>query len=140
MTSLVGELAGAIMRNINAAASVTPVNLLALALLATPRQMSLSSELERQIATLLAVLRAAPYSDRVTVTALSPAAIVDYGVKLQLITRETQRAGEFVHMSPEHAVLATYYRNNVLHLVALPSLVACCFIANTELKIGRAHV
>jgi glycerol-3-phosphate O-acyltransferase len=39
-----------------------------------------------------------------------------------------------VRMSPEHAVLATYYRNNVLHLVALPSLVACCFIANTELS------
>jgi glycerol-3-phosphate O-acyltransferase len=131
---LVGELAGTIMRNINSAASVTPVNLLALALLATPRQMSLSGELERQIGTLLAVLRAAPYSDRVTVTALSPAAIVDYGVKLQLISRETQRAGEFVRMSPEHAVLATYYRNNVLHLVALPSLVACCFIANTELQ------
>ena len=134
VTPLVGELAGTIMRNINSAASVTPVNLLALALLATPRQMSLSGELERQIGTLLAVLRAAPYSDRVTVTALSPAAIVDYGVKLQLISRETQRAGEFVRMSPEHAVLATYYRNNVLHLVALPSLVACCFIANTELQ------
>ncbi len=134
VTPLVGELAGAIMRNINSAASVTPVNLLALALLATPRQMSLESELERQIGTLLAVLRAAPYSDRVTVTALSPAQIVEYGVKLQMITRESQRAGEFVRMSAEHAVLATYYRNNVLHLVALPSLVACCFIANTELR------
>ena len=37
-------------------------------------------------------------------------------------------------MSPDNAVLATYYRNNVLHLVALPSLVACCFIANAELR------
>ena len=44
------------MRNINAAASVTPVNLLALALLATPRQMALRSELQRQLGTLLAVL------------------------------------------------------------------------------------
>jgi len=34
---LVDELAGHVMRNINAAAAVTPVNLLALALLATPR-------------------------------------------------------------------------------------------------------
>ncbi len=134
VTPLVGELAEHIMRNINSAASVTPVNLLALALLATPRQMSLSSELERQIATLVAILRAAPYSDRVTITPLSAPEIVDYGVKLQLISRETHRAGEFVRMSAEHAVLATYYRNNVLHLVALPSLVACCFIANTELR------
>jgi glycerol-3-phosphate O-acyltransferase len=133
VTPMVGELAGTIMRNINSAASATPVSLLALALLATPRQMALASELERHIETLLAVLRAAPYSDRVTITALSASAIVDYGVKLQMITRETHRAGEFVRMSPEHAVLATYYRNNVLHLIALPSLVACCFIANAEM-------
>ena len=51
-----------------------------------------------------------------------------------MITRETQRAGEFVRMSAENAVLATYYRNNVLHLVAMPSLMACCFIANAELR------
>ena len=132
VTPLVGELAGHIMRNINSAASVTPVNLLALALLSTPRQMALASDLERQIAMLLAVLRSAPYSDRVTVTQLQPSEIVEYGVKLQVISRESHRAGEFVRMSPEHAVLATYYRNNVLHLVALPSLAACCFIANTE--------
>ena len=130
---LVGELASTVMRNINAAATMTPVNLLALALLATPRQMTLATELERQLETLLAVLRAAPYSDRVTITTLGAGAIVDYGVNLQLITRETHRAGEFVRMSDEHAVLATYYRNNVLHLLAMPSLVACCFIANAQL-------
>jgi glycerol-3-phosphate O-acyltransferase len=131
---LVDELATTVMRNINAAATVTPVNLLAIALLATPRQMMLASELEQQLAMLLAVLRAVPYSDRVTITALAPGAIVDYGVNLQLISRETHRAGEFLRMSEAHAVLATYYRNNVLHLVALPSLVACCFIANAELR------
>jgi len=122
------------MRHINAAASVTPVNLLALALLATPRQATLREDLLRHLDTLLAVLRAVPYSERVTITDLSPAAIVDYGVSLQMITRETHRAGEFVRMSAENAVLATYYRNNVLHLVAMPSLMACCFIANAELR------
>ena len=133
ITPLVGELSSAVMRNINAAATVTPVNLLAIALLATPRQMTLEGDLIRHLDTLLAVLRAVPYSDRVTVTSLPAARIVDYGVGLQMITRETHRAGEFVRMSAEHAVLATYYRNNVLHLLAMPSLMACCFIANTEL-------
>jgi glycerol-3-phosphate O-acyltransferase len=28
----------------------------------------------------------------------------------------------------------TYYRNNVLHLFALPSLIACCFISNTTMR------
>jgi glycerol-3-phosphate O-acyltransferase len=132
---LVDELAGQVMRNINAAATVTPVNLLALALLGTPRQMLLRSELQQQLAALLAVLQAVPYSDRVTVTALEPAAIIDYGMELKVITQETHRAGEFVRMSPENTVLATYYRNNVLHLLALPSLVACCFLGNATLRL-----
>jgi glycerol-3-phosphate O-acyltransferase len=133
---LVDELARGIMRNINSAASMTPVSLLALALLSTPRQMALRTGLLRQLDTLLAVLRAMPYSDRVTLTGLEPAAIVDYGLNLQLVSAETHLAGEFVRMSPDNAVLATYYRNNVLHLVALPSLVACCFLANAELRLA----
>src|SRR5258705_9964667 len=91
---LVDELAGQVMQNINAAAAVTPVNLLALALLATPRHMALASELQLQLDTLLAVLRLVPYSDRVTLTELSASAIVDYGLRPRLITGATTRAGE----------------------------------------------
>ena len=67
--ALVDELALTIMRNINAAAAVTPINLLALVLLATPRQSMLEADLLRQIETMVAVLKAIPYGDRVTVTA-----------------------------------------------------------------------
>jgi glycerol-3-phosphate O-acyltransferase len=133
---LVDELAQRIMRHINSAATVTPINLLALILLAMPRQAMLESDLLRQIETLLAVLRAIPYGERVTVTDLSPPAVVEYGLALKVITRETHRAGDIVSMSPEHAVLATYYRNNVLHLFALPSLIACCFLSNSTMRTG----
>jgi glycerol-3-phosphate O-acyltransferase len=53
---------------------------------------------------------------------------------MNLAVREQHRIGTVVRMSPEAAVLATYYRNNVLHLVALPSLIACGFIGNAELR------
>jgi glycerol-3-phosphate O-acyltransferase len=130
VVSLVSDLADEILRHINAAAAVTPVNLLALVLLSTPRQAMLVSDLQRQIDMLLSLLRALPYHSRVTLTKMSAAAIVDYGVTLKLITREQHKSGEFALMSAESAVLATYYRNNVLHLVSLPSMIACCFIAN----------
>jgi len=81
-----------------------------------------------------AVLAAIPYGDRVTVTRQSAVEVVDYGVMLKIITRERHRAGDIVRMSPEHAVLATYYRNNVLHLFAMPSLIACCFLANAVMR------
>ncbi len=133
---LVDDLALRIMRHINSAATVTPINLLALILLAMPRQAMLEADLLRQIETLLAVLRAIPYGERVTVTDLSAPAMVEYGLALKVITRETHRAGDIVSMSPEHAVLATYYRNNVLHLFALPSLIACCFLSNSTMRTG----
>jgi len=132
--ALVDELALTIMRHINSAATVTPINMLALVLLATPRQSMLEADLLRQIETMKAVLAAIPYGDRVTVTRQSAVEVVDYGVMLKIITRERHRAGDIVRMSPEHAVLATYYRNNVLHLFAMPSLIACCFLANAVMR------
>jgi len=131
---LVDELAQSIMRNINAAATVTPINLLALILLAMPRQAMIESDLRRQIDTMLAVLRAIPYGDRVTVTQLNAQQVVEYGLSLRVISREQHRGGDIVRMSPEHAVLATYTRNNVLHLFAMPSLIACCFLSNAAMR------
>ncbi|HEX4377630.1 MAG TPA: glycerol-3-phosphate 1-O-acyltransferase PlsB [Steroidobacteraceae bacterium] len=134
VNTLVDELAQNIMRRINAAASLTPINLLALVLLATPRQSMLVPDLTGQINIMLAILKAVPYSDRVTLTAQSAPEIIQYGVDLKVITLESHRAGDIVRMSPEHAVLATYYRNNVLHLFAMPSLIACCFLSNAAMR------
>jgi glycerol-3-phosphate O-acyltransferase len=122
------------MRNINSAASVSPINLLALVLLATPRQSMLETDLVRQIDTMKAVLAGIPYGDRVTVTTQDAVQIVNYGIALNSVTRDRHRAGDLVRMTPEQAVLATYYRNNVLHLFAMPSLIACCFLANAAMS------
>jgi glycerol-3-phosphate O-acyltransferase len=131
---LVDELADTILRSINAAAAVTPVNLVALALLATPRHAMLEADLARQVDLLLALMRAQPYSERVVLTDRASKDIIDYAVSMKLIVRESHRIGEIVRMLPEAAVLATYYRNNVLHLVSLPSLIACSFVGNAELR------
>ncbi len=124
--STVDELARRIMRNIHAAAAVTPVNLLALAMLATPRQIMLKSDLLRQLAMYLGILRNAPYADRVTVTEMDEAGIVALGLERGLLV---SGQGDTVGLAPAHAEGMFWYRNNVLHLVALPSLLACCFVS-----------
>jgi glycerol-3-phosphate O-acyltransferase len=134
VNALVGELAVSIMRGINAAAAVTPINLLATALLATPRGALPESALTRQLELYLKLLHSSPYSPRVTVTDATPAQIVEYGESLQLISRVPHRLGDVVKMSEQSAQLIAYYRNNVLHLFALPSLVACAFISNSLLR------
>lgn len=129
----VDELAPRIMRHINSAAAMTPVNLLALVLLATPRQVMLEADLLRQLDFCLRLLKQAPYSPRMTLTTQSPEEIVRTGEKLGLLER---REGGAVGLAPRHAASMVYYRNNVLHLLAMPSLLACCFLSNEVLEEG----
>jgi glycerol-3-phosphate O-acyltransferase len=134
VNAVVGDLAVRIMREINAAAAVTPINLLATALLSTPRGALPESALLQQIELYLKLLKTAPYAPRVTITDASPAEIVLYGETLKILTRLPHKLGDIVRMSDQSAQLIAYYRNNVLHLFALPSLVACAFIGNSVLR------
>lgn len=136
---VVGELAQRIMRNINAAAAVTPVNLLAMVLLAMPRQAMAVDDLERQVDLYLGLLRAAPYDPRITIAATDGASTIAYGDAMKLLRREPHPLGEVVRLRDEVAVLTTYYRNNIQHLFALPSLIACAFIANPVVPAADLH-
>jgi glycerol-3-phosphate O-acyltransferase len=60
--------------------------------------------------------------------------MIAYGESLRVVTREPHALGEIVRMGIESAVLATYFRNNVLHVFALPSLVACVFVSNARVS------
>src|SRR5580765_1564800 len=134
LAGAVDELAERIMRNINSAAAVTPVNLLALALLAMPRQALPEADLMQQLDLYRSLLLSFPYSNRVTVTTLTGTEMVAYGESLRIIGRDPHRLGDIVRMTVENAVLATYFRNNVLHLFALPSLIACVFVSNARVS------
>ncbi len=133
LNAAVNELAANVMRNINAAVAVTPASLLAVALLAAPRRTLAEADLLRHLELLLALLQDCPYGPRVTITAMTPPQIIDYGVKLRIIVRDPHTLGDLVRMPDEAAQLATYQRNNVLHLFALPSLVACAFDGNARM-------
>jgi glycerol-3-phosphate O-acyltransferase len=139
IAAAVDDLAGRIMRNINAAAAVTPVNLLAVILLAMPRQALAEADLERQIDLYRALLRGFPYSGRITLTDLGGAEIIAYGEAMKMLQRQKHALGDIVRMSDESAVLATYFRNNVLHLFAMPSLLACVFSSNAEVPHEDIH-
>ncbi|MBU6377953.1 MAG: glycerol-3-phosphate 1-O-acyltransferase PlsB [Gammaproteobacteria bacterium] len=134
VAAVVDDLAHGIMRNINAAAAITPINLLAVTLLAMPRQAMAERELARQCELYLDLLRRAPYDPRVTITELDGAAVIAYGESMQVLQRQSHKLGDLLRISDEMAVLMTYYRNNVLHLFTLPSLIACAFIANSVVR------
>lgn len=134
ISGIVDELGGRIMQNINAAAAVTPISLLAYVLLATPKQKIGLAELRRQLQLSIDLLDRFRYSDLVTVTDWTPDQIIEHGEKLEVVSRTAHPMGEVIHMTERTAVLMTYFRNNITHLLAVPAAVACCFIQGTELR------
>jgi len=134
LAGIVDELGGQIMENINSAAAVTPISLLAYVLLATPKQKIGIDELRRQLQMTLDLLRRFQYSELVTMPDWTPDEIIEHGEKLDVISRSTHPMGEVIHMEERTAVLMTYFRNNITHLMAVPASVACCFIQGQELE------
>jgi glycerol-3-phosphate O-acyltransferase len=143
ISGAVEEIAQRIQVNINRAADVNPVNLLALALLSTPKHAMSEADLLAQLALSKKLLATLPYSDRVTVTPLDPAGIIAYGEKIGVLTRTVHPLGDVLGIEGETAVLQSYFRNNVLHLFAAASWVALCFQNNRRmsrsglLRLGR---
>lgn len=136
---VVESLGDEILKRINAAAAVSPINLLATALLATPRQSMVEQPLVRILELFATLLRKAPYGECVTVTALGGAEMIAYGERLGLLERRPHRLGDILSLAPKEALLATYFRNNTSHLLALPSIVACCFLDKPVIAVERVR-
>ena len=139
----VEDIATRIQVNVNRAADVNPVNLLALTLLSTPKHAMSEADLLAQLALSRKLLETLPYSDRVTVTAMTPAEIIAHGERIGVLVRTVHPLGDVLSMDGETAVLQSYFRNNVLHLFSAASWVALCFQNNRRmsraglLRLGR---
>jgi glycerol-3-phosphate O-acyltransferase len=128
LSGMVNDLADRIMVNINRAAHVNPINLLATALLASRKHALDEDDLERVIELLIEILRATAPGDRVQVTELTPGQIIDYGLELGVIERHEHRLGSIIRTDAKNAVLLTYFRNNMAHLLAMSAWIASCFL------------
>ncbi|NNM51073.1 MAG: glycerol-3-phosphate 1-O-acyltransferase PlsB [Pseudomonadales bacterium] len=134
VADMVETLARRIATSINAAAVVNPMNLISLALLATQKHAMDIDMLAQQIELYKKLLSQAPYSDHITVTALSGDAIIRYAEQLKSVQRRKHPLGDIAYLQEEHAVLLTYFRNNTLHLFTIPSLVGCFLLHNIYLR------
>ncbi len=137
--SMIDDLGQTIMTKINASADANPVNLLALVLLGTPRHALGEKQLARQIGLYKDLLSHKPTPERVTVTEKSAEEVIEYGFKMKILQRQEHTLGDIIAIQSDRAVGLTYFRNNVAHLMALPSLVACCFLEHRNFRIDHLH-
>ena len=127
LSQSVANLGDEINRRINASASVNSVCLVSLSLLATPRQAMDKQELISHLDMLITLAKAAPYSEYINLPQKSGLDLLKTALKLGMVQEFSDPAGDVVFIEGDDAVLSTYYSNNVLHVYALPSLIAAVF-------------
>lgn len=119
------ELSRRIACGINRAARVNPVALVASGLLATPRHAADLDQLVAYCERLAALLPRTQIASESVVTPLAGTPSVMRTAELGYLERRAHVFGEVVSAPPGAAVLLTYFRNNIQHLLALPGLIAC---------------
>lgn len=136
LPSLIDQLGTEIMTGINEAAHVNPINLLGVIMLATSKHVLGRAELLGQLTLYLDMLACCHYSERITYTDKKPDEIIAHGIEMGVLESRSHPLGELLAVAPPAAVLLTYFRNNVSHLVAVPSLVAASFLNSR--KVDRS--
>lgn len=134
LAATTNQLARDVARHLNDAAAINPVNLVALALLSTSRLALDERALARVLDLYLALLRQVPYSPSATLPDGDGQALIEYVRSMDLLAEQKDALGRILYLDEQNAVLMTYYRNNVLHVFALPALLASFFQSNARIS------
>lgn len=135
MHSVVTDLATKVLTEVNSNAVLSPVATVALILLASPTRAMAEEDLLYFIGKLTSALVAAPYGKNVHIPENSPAELLGQAMKVSKIERFEHPSGDVIFVAERESVHLTYYRNNVLHLVVLPSLIASFYQHNDRMNI-----
>lgn len=138
LNSFVDLLSTKVATSINSSVSVNPINMIGAVLLATPKQALSEHVLIDQLDRLKKLLSLAPYSELITLPEGSGKDWVKYAEDMKAIDRKEHSLGDIILMDETQAVLLTYYRNNILHLLAIPSLI--CLLSSNNRSLERGYV
>jgi glycerol-3-phosphate O-acyltransferase len=132
LTPVVNDLAENIMTRINTNAAINGMALVSLCLLSSKTHIMGEQELRSAIERFLELQRKAPFSKDITIPDLSAAELLESTLSLQRLTIREDKFGKLISPRENGAVLLTYYRNNIIHLFALPGLILTKIFCNRE--------
>ncbi len=124
----VDDLSTEVMCRINSAATLNAAGLAALILLGSPQKAVVEDEMIHSLEILAKLARLCPYSENITLPEeTSGRALLAEAEPLTRLLRVPHAWGDVLTVESRQAVLLTYSRNNIMHLFALPSLIANFF-------------
>lgn len=134
LTPVVNNLATEVMGRINQSAAISGMAICATCLLSAKKHAMAEPELELAIEHFLELLTDAPFSNNATLPQISAKELLQNTIKLNKFTVTEDSFGRIISLKNRDAVPLTYYRNNILHLFALPSLIAAVVFVNQDLN------
>jgi glycerol-3-phosphate O-acyltransferase len=132
------ELSRQLAERINGAAHMNPVALVASVLLATPKHAADVTQLATSIDRLRQLIMRTQMTPEIAMTPLAGTEAIEYVTKMGYLEHRQHVLGDVVLAKESAAVSLTYFRNNVLHCVALPGLIACLIAQHGT--VGRAKL
>ena len=134
LTPTTNLLAKEIMERINSSAAINAMNLCSSILLAADQCALTKVRLIEHIGYLIKLLNKVPYSDLVTIPDQTPEELFEHAKQMGKFIITTDEVGEMVGLTPEQAVLMTYYRNNIQHLLIIPAIVARILLKHNRIS------
>lgn len=124
LTPVVNVAANKIMSTINDAAVLNTVNLSAMTLLASDNHALPRAEIQDLIEFYINLQQQVPYASNIKTPSQSATEIIDEAILLEKVEVESDEYGTIIKLDDKNAILMSYYRNNVIHLFALPAIIA----------------
>ncbi|MBE0369760.1 glycerol-3-phosphate 1-O-acyltransferase PlsB [Pseudoalteromonas aurantia] len=124
LNARVAGLADNIMTNINSAAALNAVNLLATILLSNSQFALSKRKLLSQLEFYLNLHRDAKYNTQVTLPEGNAEQLLQHALQLNKFDVLQDELGDIVTIKEQERTLFNYYRNNIIHVFAVPSIIA----------------
>lgn len=137
--AMIQNLGVKIMQQINRSAVINPVSLIALVLLSTPKSALDETQFLSQLALYQQIAQDLPYDPDIYLTDLTPNEMLAYGKKLKLIENSPHILGDMIKVADKQAPMLSYFRNNILHLFILPSLLASLVQKNGRISTQNLY-
>lgn len=137
LTPTTNLLAKQIMEHINSSAAINAMNLCCSILLAADQCTLTKVKLIEHLDYLLKLLKNIPYSDLITIPDQTAEEMFEHAKEMGKFVITTDEVGEMVGLTTEQAVLMTYYRNNIQHLLIIPAIVARILLKHNRISIDE---
>ena len=137
LTPTANLLATQIMEHINSSAAINAMNLCCSILLAADQCTLTKVKLLENIDYLLKLLKNIPYSNLITIPDQTAEQMFEHAKEMGKFVITTDEVGEMVGLTADQAVLMTYYRNNIQHLLIIPAIVARILLKNNRISLDE---